>query len=100
MTSGVSIKPPNRAAPRKIQAGKLAFRLHGRKLKGDFALVLMRGRGADQWLLIKSKDQYARFGWVLEPELPGDGDQPPAEPRRAAQKTSAAKKTPANGAAE
>jgi bifunctional non-homologous end joining protein LigD len=45
-----------------IDAGKLEFVLHGKKLRGQFALVCMhgRGRGKDNWLLIKMKDQFAR----------------------------------------
>ncbi len=29
----------------QIERGDLKFRLHGEKLRGEFALVLMRGRG-------------------------------------------------------
>jgi bifunctional non-homologous end joining protein LigD len=52
--------------------GKLKFRLHGDKLRGEFSLVRMaRGRG-DQWLLIKSRDEYAEPGWKLELRLGAD----------------------------
>jgi len=36
--------------------GRLTFTLHGRKLKGGWSLVRLRGR---QWLLIKRRDRYA-----------------------------------------
>jgi len=43
-----------------LRAGKLAFRLHGEKLRGGFAFVRMRGRaareGRENWLLIKARD--------------------------------------------
>jgi len=41
--------------------------LHGEKVKGEFALVLMRGRGkGNEWLLIKKKDDEAKPGWNVE----------------------------------
>jgi bifunctional non-homologous end joining protein LigD len=43
-----------------IAAGRLEFELHGRRLKGRFALIKMKGRGKDNWLLIKMKDEYAQ----------------------------------------
>jgi len=46
-----------------IEAGKLSFLLHGKKLKGRFALVRMRGKGKrENWLLIKAKDEEAKLG--------------------------------------
>jgi bifunctional non-homologous end joining protein LigD len=47
--------------------GKLGFVLEGQKLKGAFALTLLKGRGkGNEWLLIKKKDEYANPGWTLE----------------------------------
>jgi bifunctional non-homologous end joining protein LigD len=43
--------------------GKLKFRLEGEKLRGGWTLVRMRGREgekADNWLLIKERDEFAR----------------------------------------
>src|SRR2546423_12158056 len=54
-----------RDALKQLEAGKLAFKLKGRKLRGDFNLVRMSGR-EDQWLLIKSRDEYAEPGWRLK----------------------------------
>jgi bifunctional non-homologous end joining protein LigD len=45
---------------RGLEAGKLEFVLHGKKLNGRFVLVRMKGRGDKNWLLIKMKDQFAR----------------------------------------
>ena len=53
-----------------IKAGKLAFELKGRRLKGTFALALMRGRGTGkEWLLMKKRDQYADPHFKLETAL-------------------------------
>src|SRR5450631_195848 len=44
----------------QIERGDLKFRLHGQKLNGEFALVLMKGRGkGNEWLLIKKRDTAA-----------------------------------------
>ncbi len=51
----------------QIQRGDLKFRLHGEKVKGDYAIVLMKGRGkGNEWLIIKKKDQYAEINWDVE----------------------------------
>jgi bifunctional non-homologous end joining protein LigD len=47
--------------------GKLVFELRGRRLKGRFALVRMKGR--DDWLLIKGRDLYAVDDWETQPIL-------------------------------
>jgi len=55
------------AADAQMARGDLKFRLHGEKLKGDFALVLMKGRGkGNEWLLIKKRDEFAADGWDVE----------------------------------
>ncbi|MGD0872262.1 MAG: DNA ligase D [Bryobacteraceae bacterium] len=51
----------------QIARGDLKFRLHGEKLNGDFALVLMKGRGkGNEWLILKKRDQFALEGWDVE----------------------------------
>jgi bifunctional non-homologous end joining protein LigD len=42
-----------------FKAGSLKIRMHGKKLKGEFALVRTRGRGDNSWLLIKHRDKFA-----------------------------------------
>ena len=42
-----------------LHAGNLKFRLHGKKLKGEFALVKLKGKQENAWLLIKHRDEYA-----------------------------------------
>jgi bifunctional non-homologous end joining protein LigD len=53
----------------QIDQGTLRFRLHGRKLRGEWVLTrLARGSGKD-WLLIKRKDAAADASWRLTTEL-------------------------------
>lgn len=44
---------------KQLKSGSVKIVLHGKKLKGEFALVHTRGRGENAWLLIKHKDKYA-----------------------------------------
>jgi bifunctional non-homologous end joining protein LigD len=53
----------------QLEKGKLIFRLFGKKLQGEFALLRMNGNERS-WLLIKSKDEYANLNWKLETVLP------------------------------
>ena len=54
-------------AKQQVDRGDLKFHLQGRKLRGEFALVRMKGRGkGDEWLLIKKKDAFADPGWDAE----------------------------------
>ena len=47
-----------------IKKGNLKFELHGKVLKGAFALVKLQGAGREKaWLLIKKEDRYAQKGW-------------------------------------
>lgn len=43
----------------QLYSGKLSFKLNGKKLKGEFALVKAHGRGENGWLLMKLDDKYA-----------------------------------------
>lgn len=43
----------------QLKEGSLKINLHGKKLKGEFALVKTNGMGENGWLLIKHKDDYA-----------------------------------------
>jgi bifunctional non-homologous end joining protein LigD len=54
----------------QLRAGKLAFVLKGRKLKGGFALARLRtGRTGEAWLLMKKADAHADPSWKLRTEL-------------------------------
>jgi bifunctional non-homologous end joining protein LigD len=51
----------------QLARGDLKFRLHGEKLRGEFALVHMKNRGkGNEWLLIKKRDAGAVPGWDIE----------------------------------
>lgn len=43
----------------ELKKGSLKFRLHGKILKGEFALVKLKNRKDNSWLLIKHRDGYA-----------------------------------------
>lgn len=53
----------------EIEKGKIVIALLGKTLKGGFSLVKMKGRGENNWLLIKKKDQYSRADWMLQMAL-------------------------------
>src|SRR5690349_23810838 len=54
-------------AKAQMERGDFKFRLHGQKLKGEFAIVLMKGRGkGNEWLLLKKKDDFADPQWDIE----------------------------------
>ncbi len=44
-----------------LAAGKLAFRLYGKKMFGEWALVKIKGRSpkGNEWLLLKHRDEFA-----------------------------------------
>ena len=48
---------------RALESGKLTFRLFGRKMFGEWALVRIRGRSrsdrGNEWLLLKHRDEFA-----------------------------------------
>jgi bifunctional non-homologous end joining protein LigD len=53
-----------------LAKGDLKFRLNGKRLKGDFALVKMRGRRpgskGNEWLMIKKHDDHVVEGYDIE----------------------------------
>src|SRR5688572_14225901 len=50
----------------QLHKGKIAFTLHGQKLKGDYALVKSSYQGDNSWLLMKVKDKYAKAGDITK----------------------------------
>ena len=55
---------PGDDALKALKSGKLTFRLNGKKMFGEWALVRISGRGrsgdkGNEWLLLKHKDQFA-----------------------------------------
>ncbi|MDN4029490.1 DNA polymerase ligase N-terminal domain-containing protein [Chryseobacterium gambrini] len=51
---------------KELYAGSLKFILHGKKLKGEFALVKMKNTEENSWLLIKHKDDFAESDYDAE----------------------------------
>jgi bifunctional non-homologous end joining protein LigD len=55
-----------RKLAKELKAGSLKFRLNGKKLKGEFALVHIKGKEDNAWLLIKHRDSFAAEEPVTE----------------------------------
>lgn len=51
---------------KELKDGSLKFVLHGKKLKGEFALVKMKNSENNAWLLIKHKDKFAKETYDAE----------------------------------
>ena len=51
---------------KELHAGSIKFILHGKKLKGEFALVKMKNTDDNSWLLIKHKDEFAESPYDAE----------------------------------
>ena len=56
---GKSKKDEEKNLLHQLHEGNLKFVMHGKKLKGEFALVKITGRGENSWLLIKHRDEFA-----------------------------------------
>src|SRR5947199_1312561 len=68
--------------PEAIDAGHVEVELHGRKLRGGFALIRTHmGKGKENWLLIKKKDEFAKEGSGFG--VQGSGKTNPEAPARA-----------------
>ncbi|MGI8420413.1 MAG: DNA polymerase ligase N-terminal domain-containing protein [Candidatus Levyibacteriota bacterium] len=54
----------NKVMMEGLEKGELKFVLHGKKMKGSFALVKTKGWGPkNSWLLIKHKDDFVQEGY-------------------------------------
>ena len=56
------IKTAEKILQASLKAGNLKFRMFGKKLKGEFALVKLKGKQENAWLLIKHNDEGAVDG--------------------------------------
>lgn len=61
-----SSKQQEKVLLKQLHEGNLKFRLNGKKLKGEYALVHIKSREENAWLLIKKKDKYSSSGDVTE----------------------------------
>ena len=69
IAKGVRKEVQSRAEGEKVmqeglKKGEIKFVLHGKKMKGSFALVKTKGWGPkDSWLLIKHQDEFVKKDW-------------------------------------
>lgn len=49
-----------------IKKGHISFVLNGKKLKGEFSLIKLKGKQKNAWLLIKKEDSYGSEKNILE----------------------------------
>lgn len=55
-------------AEEDLTKGKLVFAFYGKKLRGEFTLLKMKGQEKN-WLVIKSRDEFVETNWKLETVL-------------------------------
>ncbi|HEX7848022.1 MAG TPA: DNA polymerase ligase N-terminal domain-containing protein [Chitinophagaceae bacterium] len=53
-------KEQEKSLLQQLKKGSLKFKLNGKKLKGEFALVKLKNAEDNAWLLIKHRDKYAK----------------------------------------
>src|ERR1035441_5639012 len=66
---GEYVPGTEKEAASMLAKGDLKFRLKGKRLKGDFALVHIKGRSGskgNEWLLIKKKDDHVVAGFDID----------------------------------
>jgi bifunctional non-homologous end joining protein LigD len=90
---------PNKASSEKaiaagIHKGHISFTLEGRKLKGEFSLVKVKGKQDNAWLLIKRDDKYASKEDILEKDRSVISRKKLVPRKRPASKNVAKKKSP------
>jgi bifunctional non-homologous end joining protein LigD len=89
-------KPHPQSLAEGINAGHLEVQLHGRKLKGNFALIRMAKRGQKaSWLLIKMQDKEARPDSVAAERTTTAPTPQPVRARAAMLRTGASSQHPA-----
>jgi bifunctional non-homologous end joining protein LigD len=68
--NGKFVPGTDKEAAEMLAKGDLKFRLNGKKLHGDFAIIRMRSRRpgskGNEWLLIKKRDEQAEEGYDAE----------------------------------
>lgn len=68
--NGKYVAGTDKEAREMLAKGDLKFRLHGKRLNGDFALIHMKGRRpgskGTEWLLIKKHDDRAVSGFDID----------------------------------
>lgn len=65
-TSDEETSTPEKMLLADLKKGRLSFVLKGKKLKGEFSLVKLKGKQENAWLLIKKNDKYANDADILK----------------------------------
>lgn len=60
------VKKQEKELLHELHAHKIKFRLKGKKLKGEYALVKTHGKEENAWLLMKLEDRYASTADILK----------------------------------
>jgi len=71
----MSREEANKQLLKDLKKGSIKIRMHGKKLKGEFALVRMHNAEGNTWLLIKHKDEFA-----VNTEYSSEDDTPKSSP--------------------
>jgi bifunctional non-homologous end joining protein LigD len=68
--NGEYVPGTEKEAAEMIKKGDLKFRLHGKRLNGDFALIHIKARRpgskGNEWLMIKKHDEFVDETWDIE----------------------------------
>jgi bifunctional non-homologous end joining protein LigD len=65
---GLNRKEQEKLLLKQLHAGNLKIRMHGKKIKGDYALFQMKARGERSWILVKKNDEFASEEDITEKE--------------------------------
>lgn len=65
---GMSRKEQEKILIQQLYSGNLKFIMHGKKIKGEYALFQMKGRGERSWILVKKNDEFASEEDITENE--------------------------------
>jgi bifunctional non-homologous end joining protein LigD len=63
---GLSRKEQEKLLLKQLYSGNLKIVMHGKKIKGEYALFLMKARGERSWILVKKNDEYASTKDITE----------------------------------
>jgi bifunctional non-homologous end joining protein LigD len=65
---GLNRKEHEKLLLKQLYSGNLKIRMHGKKIKGDYALFQMKGKGERSWILVKKNDEFASEEDITENE--------------------------------
>lgn len=56
---GMSRKEQEKALLKQLHSGNIKLIMHGEKIRGEYAMFQMKGRGERSWILMKKNDEFA-----------------------------------------